>query len=89
MKEIYYEYKIRDINKRTQSYKKFGKNSFPALNNYIITGLNLTLKEVKSKTNSLFRQISDFCTVEGNYKKIREEYEEILKLLEEKSLKND
>ena len=46
---------------------------FSALNNYIITGLNLTLKEVKSKTNSLFRQISDFCTVEGNYKKIRED----------------
>ena len=46
---------------------------FSALNNYIITGLNLTLKEVKSKTNSLFRQISDFCTVEGNYKNIRED----------------
>ena len=46
---------------------------FSALNNYIITGLNLTLKEVKSKTNNLFRQISDFCTVEGNYKKIRED----------------
>ena len=46
---------------------------FSALNNYIITGLNLTLKEVKSRTNSIFKQISDFCTVEGNYKKIRED----------------
>ena len=46
---------------------------FSALNNYIITGLKLTLKEVRSRTNNLFRQISDFCTVEGNYKNIRED----------------
>ena len=46
---------------------------FSALNNYVITGLKLTLKEVKSRTNNLFRQISEFCTVEGNYKNIRED----------------
>ena len=44
---------------------------YSALNNYIITGLNLTLKEIKSKTKSLFETISKFCTVEDNYKNIR------------------
>ena len=44
---------------------------YSALNNYIITGLNLTLKEVKSKTKSLFETISRFCTVEDNYRNIR------------------
>ena len=46
---------------------------FSALNNYIITGLRLTLKEVKGRTNTLFRQLGEFCTVEGNYKNIRED----------------
>ena len=44
---------------------------FSALNNYIITGLNLTLKEVKYKIKCLFEQISSFCSVEANYKNIR------------------
>lgn len=46
---------------------------FSDLNNYIITGLNLTLKEVKSKINSLFWHISDFYTVECNCKNIKED----------------
>ena len=46
---------------------------FSALNNYIITGLRLTLKEVKGRTNTLFKQLGEFCTVEGNYKNIRED----------------
>ena len=46
---------------------------FSALNNYIITGLKLTLKEVKSKFNNMFRQINEFCSVEGNYRNIRED----------------
>ena len=33
--------------------------------------LNLTLKEIKSKTKSLFETISRFCTVEDNYRNIR------------------
>ena len=46
---------------------------FSALNHYVITGLQLTLREVRSRTNSIFRNISDFCSVEGNYRKIRED----------------
>ena len=46
---------------------------FSAFNHYIITGLKLTLKEVKTKTNSLLNKIKHFCTVEGNYRKIRED----------------
>ena len=46
---------------------------YSALNNYIITGLKLTLREIKSKTKTIFEQISNFCACEGNYKKIRED----------------
>jgi hypothetical protein len=46
---------------------------YSALNNYIITGLKLTMKEVKSRTKYLFEQISNFCACEGNYKNIRED----------------
>ena len=46
---------------------------FSAFNHYIITGLKLTLKELKTRTNSLLNKIRSFCTVEGNYKKIRED----------------
>ena len=46
---------------------------YSALNNYIITGLRLTLKELKTKTKNMFEQISNFCTCEGNYRKIRED----------------
>ena len=46
---------------------------FSAFNHYIITGLKLTLKEIKSKTNSTLKIIKNFCTVEGNYKRIRED----------------
>ena len=44
---------------------------FSALNNYIITGLRLTMKEIKSKTKNIFEQIYNFCSCEGNYKNIR------------------
>ena len=46
---------------------------YSALNNYIITGLKLTMKEVKSRIKYLFEQISNFCACEGNYKNIRED----------------
>ena len=46
---------------------------FSALNHYVITGLNLTLKEVKYKINTIFKKISEFCTCEGNYRNIRED----------------
>ena len=47
---------------------------YSALNHYIISGLELTLKEIKStRTKKLFQEISLFCSCDGNYKKIREE----------------
>ena len=46
---------------------------YSALNNYIITGLKLTMKEVRTKIKYLFEQISNFCACEGNYKNIRED----------------
>ena len=49
---------------------------YSALNNYIITGLNQTLREIKSKTKSLFDQISKFCSVEDNYKNIRNDMQQ-------------
>ena len=44
---------------------------YSALNNYIITGLTLTSKEIKSKTNIIFAQISKFCSCDTNYKNAR------------------
>ena len=44
-----------------------------ALNSYIITGLTLTNKELKYKTNNLIKSIGKFCSCNGNYKYIREE----------------
>lgn len=46
---------------------------YSSLNHYIITGLQATLKEVGTKTKASFRELSKFCTYEGNYKNIREE----------------
>ena len=44
-----------------------------ALNSYIITGLSLTNKELKYRTNTLIKNIGTFCSCNGNYKYIREE----------------
>ena len=44
---------------------------FSALNNYIIKGLDLTLKEVRSQTKQTLETLNIFCTIEGNYKNIR------------------
>ena len=38
-----------------------------------ISGLKLTMKEVKTRTKNLFKEISEYCTFEGNYKNLREE----------------
>ena len=46
---------------------------FSAFNHYVITGLKLTLKEVRTKYNNILNKIRNFCAVEGNYKKIRTE----------------
>ena len=44
-----------------------------ALNSYIITGLNLTHKQIKYYTNTLIKDIGSFCSCNGNYKNIRED----------------
>ena len=46
---------------------------YSALKHYIITGLNLTMKELKTKTKNIFKDISEFCSFEGNYKNLRED----------------
>jgi hypothetical protein len=64
--------KIADYCKRKKNYNDCIA-IYSALNNYIITGLKLTLKALSSSTKNLFQQISDFCSCEGNYKKVRED----------------
>ena len=44
-----------------------------ALNSYIIKGLAITHKQIKTKTNELITSINKFCSCNGNYKYIREE----------------
>jgi len=44
-----------------------------ALKNYIVLGLDLTWKELKNETKTLIKDIDNFCSLEGNYKNIRED----------------
>ena len=44
-----------------------------ALNNYMITGLKTTFKELKSKTRNLIKEMNSFCNYLGNYKNIRDD----------------
>ena len=46
---------------------------YSALQHYIISGLKLTKKEMKSKAKTLKSQIKQYCSIEGNYKNFREE----------------
>ena len=46
---------------------------YSALQHYIISGLKLTKKEMKSKAKTLKSQIKEYCSIEGNYKNFREE----------------
>ena len=46
---------------------------YSALHHYIITGLQQTKKEMKSKVKMLQKKIRDYCTFDGNYKNFREE----------------
>ena len=50
-----------------------------AMSHYIITGLNLTLKEIKAKTKSILNELDGYCSLEGNYKNFREEIKNINK----------
>ena len=44
-----------------------------ALKNYIITGLNLTWKELSSKTKKMITDLDCFCSFNMNYKNFRED----------------
>ena len=44
-----------------------------ALNNYIITGLKKTIKDISKDKEELLKQIKRFCKYQGNYKKMRED----------------
>ena len=44
-----------------------------ALNNYIITGLNKTMKEISKDKKELMKTLNKFCRYQGNYKKLRED----------------
>ena len=71
--------KIYEAWVRVAEYLKFRKDHndcvaiYSALKHYIISGLKLTMKEVKTRTKNLFKEISEYCTFEGNYKNLREE----------------
>jgi len=53
-----------------------------ALNNYIITGLNLTNKELRRNGVCLIKSLSNFCSCDGNYRNIREEIKKLVNLQE-------
>ena len=44
-----------------------------ALNNYIITGLLKTKKEISKEKVELLKKLNKFCRYQGNYKKLRED----------------
>ena len=63
--------KIAEYCKKINNFNDlFAINS--ALNNYIVTGLNLTFKEIQKKTISLIKEIKKFCDCKGNYKTLRD-----------------
>ncbi len=43
-----------------------------ALNNYIITGLQITLKEINKKFTNIQKEINKLCDCKGNYKNLRD-----------------
>ena len=64
---------------RVAEYLKFRNDHndcvaiYSAIHHYIISGLKLTMKELKSKNvKALFKDISEYCSFEGNYKVLRE-----------------
>ena len=63
---------VADYCRRRHDYNDiFALNS--VFNNYIISNLTLTWKELGSKTIKLIKDINKFCSVEGNYKNVRED----------------
>ena len=69
---------IADYCKKRKDYNDvFAINS--AFKNYIIFGLELTWKEVKSKAKKIIKDIENFCNFEGNYKNVREDMKSLNK----------
>ena len=71
--------KIMEAWLRVAEYLKFRNDHndcvaiYSAIHHYIISGLQLTMKELKSKNvKALFKEISEYCSFEGNYKVLRE-----------------
>ena len=63
---------IADYCKKRRDYNDiFAINS--AFNNYIIVGLDLTWKEIGNKTRKIMRELDIFCSLEGNYRNVRED----------------
>jgi hypothetical protein len=67
---------VADYCRRRKDYNDiFSINS--VFNNYIISNLFQTWKEVGSKTMKLIKDINKFCAIEGNYKIAREDMKEL------------
>ena len=63
--------KIEEYCKNNYNFNDmFAINS--ALNNYIITGLKITLKEVKKKFTNIQKELNKLCDCKGNYKNLRD-----------------
>ena len=67
---------VADYCRRRKDYNDiFAINS--VFNNYIISNLFLTWKEVGGKTMKLIKDINKFCSIEGNYKIARDDMKEL------------
>ena len=67
---------VADYCRRRKDYNDiFAINS--VFNNYIISNLFQTWKEVGSKTMKLIKDINKFCAIEGNYKIARDDMKEL------------
>lgn len=63
--------KIEEYCKNNYNFNDmFAINS--ALNNYIITGLKITLKEINKKFSNIQKEINKLCDCKGNYKHLRD-----------------
>ena len=71
-KVIYYWLRVAEYLKQRKDHNDCFA-IYSALHHYIITGLQQTKKEMKSKVKVLQNKIRDYCTFDGNYKNFREE----------------
>ena len=71
-KVIYYWLKVAEYLKQKKDHNDCFA-IYSAIHHYIISGLKLTNKEMKSKAKALQNKIRDYCTFDGNYKNFREE----------------